>query len=448
MKQLRTYVLTLRTSISNRTRKWIIPPLLVVLAINSVSAIDADLDGFESNRDMNDMKDMIHSMPKKGWDSSIWAGSYEQISSFNSSINSIEIGDINEDGFMDLALAMDGYDVILPGKKDGFTSTPIWISKDDSITADLSIGDINGDGYLDLVRTRYNAPVVAHLSNNGNLPIEPSWTDQSGGNMGTFVDLVDVDGDLDLDLLLGFDLQLDRLVLNENGTLSNEISWSSTDSIRTRAMAVADLDGDGDLELAIAHEDGPLRVYTMNARGEWNLSWSSEIKHHARDLAFVPKKTNEEIYLFAAISGITHGYRVDQKLGLAYDDKFHAPSSDTLAFSVVDLDGDGMLEIIEANAGGMSILEVRDEGLRMEWHSNDFPANDIELFDLGNDGDLDLIWASDERIMLMEQKPRYVERFIAASPVIIILGLTITMAFILHKRETNKLVKYTKTKEK
>ena len=131
MKQLRTYVLTLRTSISNRTRKWIIPPLLVVLAINSVSAIDADLDGFESNRDMNDMKDMIHSMPKKGWDSSIWAGSYEQISSFNSSINSIEIGDINEDGFMDLALAMDGYDVILPGKKDGFTSTPIWISKDD-----------------------------------------------------------------------------------------------------------------------------------------------------------------------------------------------------------------------------------------------------------------------------------------------------------------------------
>ena len=130
----------------------------------------------------------------------------------------------------------------------------------DSVTVD----DIDGDGHLDLLlpdRTR-----ARMLRGDGlggftdvtlaRLPAAPH-ADAEWGEGNFVAGLGDLDGDADLDIVLGSTFSAPRLLLNDGtGTfVEHEGGLGLPDmQFKPRDLPMADIDGDGDLDLFIAHD--------------------------------------------------------------------------------------------------------------------------------------------------------------------------------------------------
>ncbi|MCB0194456.1 MAG: FG-GAP repeat protein, partial [Anaerolineae bacterium] len=98
---------------------------------------------------------------------------------------------------------------------DGDTMQPVWRSESISATTTLAFGDVNGDGYLDLAvgnrpEGSWNEGFLTangfnelYLSQAGRLPETPALRLGEGNEVTTKVAFGDVDGDGDLDLAVG-----------------------------------------------------------------------------------------------------------------------------------------------------------------------------------------------------------------------------------------------------
>ncbi|MCA8977893.1 MAG: VCBS repeat-containing protein, partial [Planctomycetes bacterium] len=123
-------------------------------------------------------------------------------------------------------------------------------------TRSIALGDIDGDGDFDLIVGNHNQQARL-LQNNG---------------LGTFADITatnlpvlsgpvpsvafgDVDGDLDLDLVVGIYYQQSRLLLNNgSGTFVDATATNMPGGIDlSYAVALGDVDGDGDLDLVVGN---------------------------------------------------------------------------------------------------------------------------------------------------------------------------------------------------
>src|SRR5690606_11548508 len=118
----------------------------------------------------------------------------------------------------------------------------------------LALGDVDGDGDLDLVVGNvgdvYSGTPSRLYTNDGN----GAFTDVSasrmpaGNHYTSDLALGDLDGDRDLDLVLG---NSDQCLLYRNdgtGTYTDATAMSMpAGSYGTRSLALGDVDGDGDL---------------------------------------------------------------------------------------------------------------------------------------------------------------------------------------------------------
>lgn len=109
-------------------------------------------------------------------------------------------GDVDHDGLLDLAVGGGGSNEDEPNllhfnSDSGLETTPSWVSGDNAMTWRVAFGDVDGDGYLDLAAANYYADLdVVYLNTGGDLETNPSWssspTDTSYG-----VAWVDIDND-------------------------------------------------------------------------------------------------------------------------------------------------------------------------------------------------------------------------------------------------------------
>ena len=127
------------------------------------------------------------------------------------SFDDIKLGDLNGDGVLDVIAAgdyqgsYDGQAVVWLGKGDGSLNTgQMYLMQGTNVVGvSLDIGDLNGDGFLDLVTVGYESP-GAGLANvrlgtgNGSFGAAVSFATQSGVSRALALGDLDGDGVLDL----------------------------------------------------------------------------------------------------------------------------------------------------------------------------------------------------------------------------------------------------------
>ncbi len=213
---------------------------------------------------------------------------------------SCAFGDADGDGDLDLAFSTgESYgdrkytDRIYYNIDGTLESLPAWESDAATEAMDVTWGDVNNDGYLDLAFCYDDRPPAIHYNDAGDIETTPSWEalDNESGNTLIFGD---VDGDGWQDLIVAFNYQLGgsgrfRVYFNDgSGTLSNAYGWQSASGGYGSALALNDYDQDGDLDLAAGRWWDEPRVY-RNSGSTLSTSpvWQSDVSTVVEELAWV-----------------------------------------------------------------------------------------------------------------------------------------------------------------
>jgi large repetitive protein len=301
-----------------------------------------------------------------------------------------DFGDVDGDGDLDAIIANVGGEQLLLNDGEGFFTdgsaalpAPLPIFSD--ISADARFADVDGDGDLDILVSNED-PFPGGLGAQNRLWINPGdggFVDQTASRLPVAIDQTaamlpgDIDEDGDLDIVVLNRGQENVLINNGTGFFTDETAARfpvTTDS--TRGGGLADLDGDGDLDLV-----------TGNSRGE------------AAAIYF-----NDGGVFVAGTFGMTP-----------------SPDETISSLELVDLDGDGDLDVYLSNAGrfqaGHGFLGGPDRYFRnngrgefvertaSHFQPPDDPTTDAAFGDIDGDGDVDLVVANsgengDERVFV------------------------------------------------
>lgn len=183
----------------------------------------------------------------------------------------IAAGDFNGDGRADLivsgyyntAVLMNIGDTNNDGQID-YSSQQVYGSYYNNGGA--AVGDIDGDGDDDFVLSRGWDSEVVYVNNgdtNGDGQIDFSTVNINSGGYTEESELVDIDGDGDLDIVSS-GYYGDPSIAYNQGDTNNDGSpdfivqnlYSQFTSYGNRGIAVGDIDGDGDLDIVIPSEGG------------------------------------------------------------------------------------------------------------------------------------------------------------------------------------------------
>ncbi|MEM7204314.1 MAG: VCBS repeat-containing protein [Planctomycetota bacterium] len=288
--------------------------------------------------------------------------------------------------------------------------------------AALAVGDVDADGDEDVVvgAIDYGGCYSAIPNRNvllingaGVFSDEPSRLPPDRDT--TFaVELADVDGDGDLDLLTGNFRQRNRLYLNDGlGTFRDVTAEHMPRALDdTRALAVGDIDGDGDLDLLWGNEGEQNRLHRNDGQGRFTDVTATQLPTDRRRTlaaAFADVDGDGDLDLVLG-NEIQPGLYLNDGAGTFFDasDTMPIHGDDTTAMLVADVDEDGDVDVILGNADFGVFLELAQDRLYVNDGSGRFAdattlrlpprqaeARALVRGDLDGDGDLDLVVAED-----------------------------------------------------
>ncbi|MBN1232748.1 MAG: T9SS type A sorting domain-containing protein [Candidatus Coatesbacteria bacterium] len=283
----------------------------------------------------------------------------------------ISVGDINGDGWIDLAASVflgenrfdsPGWVKIYYNQQGELSKYPDWRSSETFFNFSCILGDVNQDGKLDLVTAcgegYYHASQKHYnrifLNNGSGLNTTSSWQDINGDNsMDVF--FVDIDKDGDLDLFVANEKASDKIYFNNNGTLNTSPDWQSTESNRAaNSVFCADFNRDGYIDVAVSDnkqttQGGYFKLY-LNTNGSLSrdVHWKNNIIDYGSSIALVDANGDDYLDYFAG------SWWGEVKIFLKEGNSFHInPDFESLTSSVIeayyfgDVNKDGLRDTTE-----------------------------------------------------------------------------------------------------
>ena len=275
-------------------------------------------------------------------------------------------GDIDGDGDLDLVVAVEfGPNIVLINDGHGRFEDESRARLDDRVhdSEDIGLADLDGDGDLDLVFVSEDDRLDQLYLNDGTgVFTDASERLGSVDGVSNAVELGDIDGDGDLDILIGNAGPNAVLINDGKGTFSVETERRLPSTAETtQDLELGDIDGDGDLDLVVANEDGN-RLLLNDGKGvfrdETDARLPSGPEQETREADFGDVDGDGDLDLVLANVEFIEGKDPQNRLlfndgGGVFEDRTatHLPVDPvgTLDGDLIDIDGDGDLDLATAN---------------------------------------------------------------------------------------------------
>ncbi|MFN3242214.1 MAG: FG-GAP-like repeat-containing protein [Planctomycetota bacterium] len=264
----------------------------------------------------------------------------------------------------------------------------------------LTSGDLDGDGDLDLVAANdfFAAQVLINDGNGGFVDesatrlTSPAFVDNH------CVDLVDIDGDGDLDLLMGNeDFVSNEVYVNNGAGVFTNVTATAlpAQAFDTKNHVVADFDGDGDADWLAVGPDG-CRYYENNGAGVFSDQTAVRLLNVPLGLGFEyyqappARDLDGDGDLDVLVPGVG-GLLLNQN-GVLTPAATQLPAAASGAHWLVDVDGDGDIDVFASY--GRLLYENLGNGVFVDVTGNSGVASTVPgygAFDVDDDGDVDLV---------------------------------------------------------
>jgi hypothetical protein len=332
----------------------------------------------------------------------------KMIGYYANNINSLGVGDLNNDGTTDVFSITEDDDKIAWHKNTNgigdFSEPQSLILKSELILRNGTLNDIDNDGDLDIVYSTLKEDNQEYKINwrkniNGNFDInETIYSIIAPSYSYLKFRTCDFDNDGDIDIV--FKIQHNNLYLmkNNGGLFSTPVlinSNSSTD------FHVYDMDNDGDFDF----------ITTIGTQNGTQIAWyennntSSYIEHilpilnqftEIYDVVDLNNDGNKDIlYVSSGLKWIKNNGNG------TYSQPLSINSFNYLFLKTADLDNDGFKDIIYLRSNGVKMAYLKNNN-GVNFNSPVEIYNNVELFnnmvfkDMDGDGDLDIIASSSQ----------------------------------------------------
>lgn len=260
------------------------------------------------------------------------------------------LGDLNGDGALDLVVkntVSDQLDVYLNDGAGNFTWSD---SVPRSYAGQSTIFDVNGDGHQDLVFLRNSNTEVFLGNGTGTFG---TTADQTIAAVGTSITTGDIDGDGDIDVVLGVWNGDSVIVENVNGvltvgaTLDNHGTSVPSQPGSMLGAALIDLDGDGDLDLFAANRYVEGYWYENDGAGNFTRHLVDNAIEERNNVIAADFDGDGDIDVLVSAYNNLHLWRNDG--GGTFTDVIATSglaTSNHTSGSAGDLDGDGDIDVV------------------------------------------------------------------------------------------------------
>ncbi|MHC4876594.1 MAG: protein kinase domain-containing protein [Planctomycetota bacterium] len=314
----------------------------------------------------------------------------------NSHSSNVTAGDLNGDGDVDvLVTVLDGPSLVW--LKDGLGQFRQQQQLDCEQAREARLGDLDADGDLDAVLvSRVPAESMTVWRNDGTGQFErDDWHPELEGLFA--VELVDVEGDSDLDVVVANTQGANRIFLNDGaGNLVDSGQRLGTSDSRT--IGVADLDNDQDDDLFFGnYSREPNTVWLNDGEGQFTNSGQLLGDGKSNDVAFLNVNDDGLLDAYVANSDGPDVLWTNSGEGLFERNTFFPNVVVPGGLAVADLNGDGRrdLLVVQGFRGTPLPAQIRiakPDGDGMESHSGGMAvASGVALADFDGDGDIDAV---------------------------------------------------------
>ena len=376
---------------------------------NSVALGDVDGDGDLDLAVGNKGKNVIYLSDSGKFDAAINFGGR-----FATSTSSVALGDMDGDGDLDIAVGDAEWQQnwVYLNEGDGHFEPGSTLGIGVDYTESVALGDVDGDGTLDVAvgnsRSQQN---VVYLSDSAGNSDAGSRFYGTGSENSWAVEFGDVDGDGDLDLVVGNNVahegQQNVIYVNDGtGHFDTAIDFG-TPQEETVSVALGDVDSDGDLDIAVGDRDGRNAVYLNDSTGHFSTGIDFETNDNTHAVAFGDVDGDGDLDLAVGNTG-TGDYQnvVYLNDGNGHFDsglEFGTGSDTTHSLAFGDVDGDGDLDLAVGNGrlrpglteGLQNVVYLNDGTGHFDTGINFGTGSDhtfsVVFGDLDGDDDLDLV---------------------------------------------------------
>ena len=279
-------------------------------------------------------------------------------------------GDLDGDGDIDVADAADpGCWIYINDGQGNLTQTSGY-GADLPITRSIALADLDGDLDLDLIMgvaiSQFTSACEIHLNNGSG---QFTFLESFGTEDTRAIAVADLNGDTFPDIFEANRGEEDRVWLN-NGSGSFTDSGQLLTSMQSFAVALADVEMDGDLDALVAIDGSPNQLWLNDGAG--NFSASSQVFTTASSLACafadVDQDGHQDIVIGndGAVNSDQLEIWINDGSGSFTRNANTSPAYRTVGMSLGDIDGDGDLDLYLANFGDDKILRNDGNGIFTE----------------------------------------------------------------------------------